>query len=76
MSGVRSQYTRSGWYDGTSFNHKLDHVFSERNEARHNDLRAKMTSGVCLRSIAGAVKNNILRLEAGYTVLGKRKPPS
>jgi hypothetical protein len=54
MSAVRSPYTRSDWYDGTSFNHKLDHVFSERNEARHNDLRAKLTSGVCLRSLAVA----------------------
>ncbi|KAH0537755.1 hypothetical protein FGG08_005503 [Glutinoglossum americanum] len=45
MSAVRSPYTRSDWYDGTSFDHKLDHVFSERNEARHLDLRSRMTSG-------------------------------
>ncbi|KAI9767075.1 MAG: hypothetical protein M1839_004632 [Geoglossum umbratile] len=45
MSGVRSPYTRSGWYDGTSFNHKLNHVFYERDEERHLDLRAKMTAG-------------------------------
>jgi hypothetical protein len=56
MSGVRSQYTRSEWYDGTSFNHKLDHVFSERNEARHNDLRAKMTSGVRLIPLQAPLK--------------------
>ncbi len=47
MSAVRSPYTRSDWYDATSFNHMLNHVFSERDEMRHLDLRAKMTSGVC-----------------------------
>jgi hypothetical protein len=75
MSAVRSPYTRSEWYDGTSFNHKLDHVFSERNEARHNDLRVKMASGVCPRSLEVNVENNVLKLESGYVVLGKRKLP-
>jgi len=46
ISAVRSPYTRSNWYDGTRFEPDHDHVMSERNETRHNELRAKMAAGV------------------------------
>jgi hypothetical protein len=46
MSAVRSTYTRSDVYSSTAFDWQVNHVFSERNEARHNELRAKLASGV------------------------------
>ncbi|KAL5334118.1 cytochrome P450 [Aspergillus crustosus] len=45
MSTVRSPYTRSDWYNATSFSHKLNHVFCERDEQRHIDLRNKLVPG-------------------------------
>jgi hypothetical protein len=47
MSAVRSPYTRSDWYNATAFSHKLNHVFCERDEQRHIDLRNKLIPGVC-----------------------------
>lgn len=49
LSAVRSPYTRSSWYDGMRFEADQGHVFSERNEKRHNELRAMMTAGVSKR---------------------------
>lgn len=48
MSTVRSPYRRSIWYDGMRLEHDYLHVLSERNENRHNNLRAKMGLGVSL----------------------------
>ncbi|KAL4810657.1 cytochrome P450 [Aspergillus unguis] len=45
MSAVRSPYTRSGWYNATAFSHKLNHVFCERDEERHIDLRNRLVPG-------------------------------
>ncbi|KAL9577691.1 MAG: hypothetical protein Q9212_006204, partial [Teloschistes hypoglaucus] len=45
MSAIRSPYTKSEWYSGTQFDPHMNHVFSERNEARHRDLRNRMSSG-------------------------------
>ncbi|KAL3442534.1 cytochrome P450 [Aspergillus insuetus] len=45
MSAVRSSYTRSDWYNATAFSHKLNHVFCERDEQRHIDLRNKLIPG-------------------------------
>lgn len=46
MSSVRSAYTRSEVYGSTAFDWQVNHVFSERNEERHNELRSKLASGV------------------------------
>lgn len=46
LSAVRSPYTRSDWYDGMRFEADHGHVFSERNEKRHTELRGKMAAGV------------------------------
>jgi hypothetical protein len=46
ISAVRSPYTRSDWYNATAFSHKINHVFCERNEERHIDLRNKLVPGV------------------------------
>lgn len=46
LSAVRSPYTRSVWYDGMRFEADHGHVFSERDEKRHNELRVKMAAGV------------------------------
>lgn len=48
MSAVRSPYTRSDWYNATAFSHTLNHVFCERDEERHVDLRNKLIPGVSL----------------------------
>ncbi|KAL5331052.1 hypothetical protein ACEPPN_000581 [Leptodophora sp. 'Broadleaf-Isolate-01'] len=45
MLGVRSLYTRSEWYIGMKFDPSRENVESERNEDRHNQLRAKMAAG-------------------------------
>ncbi|KAL3468474.1 cytochrome P450 [Aspergillus heterothallicus] len=45
MSAVRSPYTRSDWYNATAFSHKLNHVFCERDEQRHIELRNKLIPG-------------------------------
>ncbi|KAL4877399.1 cytochrome P450 [Aspergillus karnatakaensis] len=45
MSAVRSPYTRSDWYNATAFSHKLNHVFCERDEQRHVELRNKLVPG-------------------------------
>jgi hypothetical protein len=46
ISAVRSPYRRSNWYDGMRLEADHDHVLSERDENRHNALRAKMAAGV------------------------------
>jgi hypothetical protein len=46
MSAVRSLYTRSEWYDGARLEPDYHSMFSERNEERHNMLRAKAAIGV------------------------------
>lgn len=46
ISAVRSPYTRSDWYNATAFSHSLNHVFCERNEERHVELRNKLVPGV------------------------------
>jgi hypothetical protein len=46
MSAVRSPYRSSIWYDGLRLEHDYFNVVSERDEKRHNDLRAKMGPGV------------------------------
>ncbi|KAL8724299.1 MAG: hypothetical protein Q9166_008030, partial [cf. Caloplaca sp. 2 TL-2023] len=45
MSAIRSPYTKSEWYSGTQFDRSMNHVFSERDEARHRDLRNRMAPG-------------------------------
>ena len=50
MSAVRSPYRRSIWYDGLRLEHDYFNVVSERDESRHNDLRAKMGAGVSQQS--------------------------
>lgn len=46
MNAVRSPYKRADWYDGMKLDPKVNNVASERDEARHTSLRAKMSSGV------------------------------
>lgn len=46
ISAVRSPYTRSDWYNATAFSHSLNHVFCERDEERHIELRNKLVPGV------------------------------
>jgi hypothetical protein len=45
-SAVRSGYRRSNWYTGTRIEADHGHVLSERDEDRHNELRAKLAAGV------------------------------
>ena len=46
MSAVRSPYRRSIWYEGLRLEHDYFNLISERSEARHSDMRAKMAPGV------------------------------
>jgi hypothetical protein len=46
MSSARSTYSRAPWYDGMRLDPRVNNVISERNDKRHNALRAKMASGV------------------------------
>jgi hypothetical protein len=46
INAVRSPYKRSNWYDATAFDHSRNHVFSERDEAKHAELRNQMIPGV------------------------------
>lgn len=49
IAAVRSPYSRSNWYTGMRLEADHDNVLSERNEERHNALRAKMAAGVSAR---------------------------
>lgn len=46
MLSVRTPYKRSDWYDGMRLDPGRDNVLSERNDEKHNKLRAKMAAGV------------------------------
>lgn len=46
MVGVRTQYTRSNWYDTMRFNPALANILSEQDDEKHNLLRTKMVAGV------------------------------
>ena len=48
MSSVRSPYRRSEIYSNVKFDFEVDHVFSERDENRHQSLRKKLSAGVSL----------------------------
>ena len=45
INGVRSLFTRSDWYNATAFSHEINHVFCERDDARHNERRSKLIPG-------------------------------
>ncbi|KAJ9637526.1 uncharacterized protein PV06_09498 [Exophiala oligosperma] len=45
MSAARSPYTRSDWYIAMRLNPGQDNVLSNRNEAKHDDLRRRMGFG-------------------------------
>ena len=45
MSAVRSPYVRSDWYIAMRLNPGQDNVLSNRNEAKHEDLRRRMGFG-------------------------------
>ena len=52
MSAVRSPYSKSETYSGTQFDPELNHVFSERDEMRHGELRKKLGPGVSGRGVS------------------------
>ncbi|KAK4508638.1 hypothetical protein PRZ48_002377 [Zasmidium cellare] len=45
MSLPKSRWTRSGWYSGFEMGGKTPHVFAERDEGRHKDLRGRLGNG-------------------------------
>ena len=71
MSAVRSPYSKSEFYSGTQFDLELNHVFSERDEKRHLELRRRLTPGVC--DPQDGLVENMLKSHC-ITVLWKRKP--
>lgn len=50
---VRSNYTRSDWYGVMRFDPGKDNVISQRDDALHNKLRAKMAAGVSALVVLG-----------------------
>lgn len=46
MSAVRSTYTKGDFYSSGRIVPDVDNVVSERNEAKHKFMRAKMAPGV------------------------------
>ena len=49
MSAVRSPYTRSDYYHALRIHPTRDNIVSIRDEGLHDDLRYKISAGVCLR---------------------------
>lgn len=45
MLGVRTNYRRSDWYVAMRLDPSRDNVLSQRDDTRHNELRAKMAAG-------------------------------
>lgn len=39
MSGVRSPYSRSGWYNAAAFDHKISHVFLREGRGKARDAQ-------------------------------------
>jgi hypothetical protein len=46
IQAVRSPYRRSDWYIGMRFDPSRDNLESQRDDAKHTALRAKMAPGV------------------------------
>lgn len=44
--GVRSPYVRGAFYDAVRFDPEQDNLASQRDETKHNELKAKMAAGV------------------------------
>lgn len=51
MSAVRSLYTKGDFYMSGRIVPDIDNVVSERDEAKHKAMKAKMTPGVRLQTI-------------------------
>lgn len=53
IGAPRSPFRRGHWYSGMKFDPRIDNLLSERDEKRHNELRAKMMPGVSLSQSLG-----------------------
>jgi cytochrome P450 len=51
MSGARSDYRRSDWYNSMRFNPAKDNVVSQQDDDKHNFLRAKLAAGYSGREV-------------------------
>ncbi len=54
IQAIRSPYRRSNWYDALRIDPTHNNVLSERNDEKHNALRAKMAAGVCPKTLSPA----------------------
>jgi hypothetical protein len=59
IQAVRSPYRRSDWYIGMRFDPSRDNLESQRDDAKHTALRAKMAPGVSKDMWFCARKTNI-----------------
>lgn len=76
MLSVRSSYRRSDWYLGARFDPKYDNVGSQRDEALHTKLRAKMAGGVSLQpQIVNSTNMNLVLWKRGRKLrdIGRRE---
>jgi hypothetical protein len=46
MLAVRTPYKRSDWYIGMRLDPSRDNIVSQRDDVKHNILKAKMAAGV------------------------------
>lgn len=46
VNAARSLYTKGEWYNGVKLDPDIDNTISEKDERKHNDLRAKVANGV------------------------------
>ncbi|KAF8848799.1 pisatin demethylase [Acephala macrosclerotiorum] len=62
---IRSPYRRSDWYDSLRLDPTHNNILSERNDEKHNVLRAKMAAGYSgkeNRHLERSIDNNIANL--------------
>jgi hypothetical protein len=61
---ARSTYSRAEWYDAMKFDPRINNTISENNEKKHNDLRYKLSHGVCWASFPGCVYTRLTTLSS------------
>ena len=71
ISAARSPYTRGTWYDAVKLSEK-NHTFPERDERRHNELRAKVPKRVGqTRFNSKCIANSMLSMPAKISQTSK-----
>lgn len=70
MSAPKSNFTRGNWYDGMKLDPRVNNVFSERDERRHKELRAKLNNGVSHQTAVVVVPRTDTDIKPQYSGKG------